>query len=187
MLKRVREQVRAVKQMRRALKPALLLMSFLLVALPAAAVNAKSLSIAVIDPVAALSNTDQAKAMMEQFKKEMGSDAQEALRLEDEIKELIEKAQKDAAIMSAEQAESLNAKAEDKKMEYGYVRKKLQKKQKEGRDQMLKVLGPKLEIAIGALIKEGKYDLILHRQAVLHSISSIDITNEITKKIDAMK
>jgi outer membrane protein len=149
--------------------------------------EAKPLSIAVVDPVEALSQTDQAKAMMEKFKKEMSADTQEALRLEDEIKELIEKGQKDSAIMSAAQVENLGKAAEDKKMEYSFLRKKLQKKQQEGRDEILKTLGPKFEAVMNDIIKKGKYDLILHKQAIFHSASSIDITKTVTEKLNQMK
>ena len=106
------------------------------------AVGAKEFTIAVVDPVAALSETVQAKAMLEQFKKEAEPDAQQARKLEDELKAIIEQSQKDADIMSAAQRDKLQKRLKIKKMDYNFLRQKLQKRQQEGRDRILQALGP---------------------------------------------
>ena len=148
---------------------------------------ANALSVAVVDPVQALSETNEAKGLLSKFRKEAEPDAQQARKLQDELKGLLEKSQKDADIMSATQREKLEKQAEDAQMDYQFIRQKLQKKQQEGREQILDKLGPKFEQVMNQLVKEGKYDLILHRQAVFHSAEALDITAEVSKRINKMK
>lgn len=149
--------------------------------------TAHALTVAVVDPVEALSETKEAKALLSKFRKDAEPDAQQARKLKDELQNLLEKSQKDADIMSASQRNKLEKEAEDKQMDYQFIRQKLKKKQQEGREQILEKLGPKFEGVMTQLVKEGKYDIILHRQAVFHSADSLDITSEVTKRINKMK
>ena len=165
----------------------LLMWTALLTLISGSAIAADKVSIAVVDPVAALSETNQAKSMMDKFRKDAEPEAQKAKKLEDELKAIMEKSQKDLDIMSASQKAKLEKEIEDKRMDYTFIRQKLQKRQKEGRDQILQALGPKFEEAMNNIIKKGQYEIILHKQAVFHSKASIDITAEVTKEINKMK
>ena len=168
----------------RCLFRSLFLMVMLFVA---AASNAFALSVAVVDPVEALSESDEAKKMLARIRKEAEPDTQRVRKLKDELNAILEKSKRDADIMSSEQRSKLEKELEDKQIDYQYVRQKLQKRQKEGRDKILEALGPKFEEAINQLIDEGEYDIILHRQAVFHSSDRFDITPDVTKRINKMK
>ena len=149
--------------------------------------TAQAVSVAVVDPVEALSDTKEAKSMLQRFRDEAKEDAEQAKKLKDELRALMDKSKKNADIMTRAQLEKLEKEAEDKQIDYQFVRQKLQKKQQEGREQILELLGPKFETVLDQLIKEGKYELILHRQAVFHTSESIDITAEVTRRIDQIK
>ena len=152
-----------------------------------AAPNGFALTVAVVDPVDALSDSDEAKTMLAKIRKEAEPDTQRVKKLKDELNAILEKSKRDADIMTSDQRSRLEKELEDKQIDYQYVRQKLQKRQKEGRDRILEALGPKFEEAINQLIKEGKYDIILHKQAVFHSSDTFDITEDITDRINKMK
>ena len=62
--------------------------------------------------------------------------------------------------------------------------KKLQKSQNESQQELLAELGPKLEEAIQAVIKEGDYGLILERRALIFAKPEYDITKKVTEKLN---
>ena len=48
-------------------------------------------------------------------------------------------------------------------------------------------MGPKVEKAMKSIVDEKKYDLILRREAVVWAEDKIDLTDELTKRINAQK
>lgn len=146
-----------------------------------------NLNIAVIDPAEAVSKTDEAKAMMAGFRKEAESELKEVRKLEDELKAIQERSQKDAAIMSPSQREKLEKEFEDKSIDLRFLSKKLQKRQQEIQQEVLRELGPKFETVMKKVIDTGKYDLIIQRQAVLHNKEALDITTEVVEQLNKLK
>jgi len=111
----------------------------------------------------------------------------EILAIEKSIKDLVEKEKRDGAVMSQEQRAKLLKDIEDKKIDYNFMGQKWQKRQQEGQQEILKALGPKFEKVLDAVIQEGKYDIVLAKQAVVYSSASIDITEQVTTKLNALK
>jgi len=148
--------------------------------------QAKDLKIAIADTVAAAMASEEAKVAVEKLRKELSDDESKLLTLQKTIKNLQAKYEKDAAIMSENESRKLKKEVEDHMLDYNFLGKKLQKSSQEGQQEILKNIRPKLEGAIKTLIEKGKYDVILQRQAAIYFDDSIDITDEITKKINAL-
>jgi len=148
---------------------------------------AAELKIAVIDQLAALGKSAAAQSMLEDLKKSLEKEKNEILAIEKSIKDLVEKEKRDGAVMSQEQRAKLLKDIEDKKIDYNFMGQKWQKRQQEGQQEILKALGPKFEKVLDAVIQEGKYDIVLAKQAVVYSSASIDITEQVTTKLNALK
>ena len=52
---------------------------------------------------------------------------------------------------------------------------------------MLSVMEPRLKQAIDKIAAEGKYDLIITRQAVLYAAEQTDVTRQVTQIMNQMK
>jgi outer membrane protein len=148
---------------------------------------AAELKIAVIDQLAALGKSTSAQTMLEDLKKSLEKEKNEILAIEKGIKDLVEKEKRDGAVMSQDQRAKLLKDIEDKKIDYNFMGQKWQKRQQEGQQEILKTLGPKFEKALEAVIKDGKYDIVLAKQAVVFSAATIDITDQVTTKLNALK
>ncbi len=148
---------------------------------------AADLKIAVIDQLAALGKSQQAQAMLEDLKQSLEKEKNEILVIEKSIKDLAEKEKRDGAVMSQDQRAKLLKEIDDKKIDYNFMGQKWQKRQQEGQQDILKALGPKFEKALDLVIKDGKYDIVLARQAVVFSAATIDITAQVTDKLNATK
>lgn len=151
-----------------------------LVALPAIAET----KIAVIDVQAAILGSEQAKERIAELKKQYAPDQNELKSLAEQIQKLQVKLEQDAAVMSESEKKKLGKDIEDKAVDYQFNLKKLQKAQNDSQQELLTDLGPKLEEAIQAVIKEGDYGIILERRALLFAKPDYDITKKVTEKLN---
>jgi len=140
--------------------------------------------IAVIDVQAAILSSEQAKERIAELKKQYAPDQNELKDLAEQIQKLQAKIEQDAAVMSESEKKKLGKDIEDKAVDYQFNLKKLQKSQNESQQELLAELGPKLEEAIQAVIKDGDYGLILERRALIFAKPEYDITKKVTEKLN---
>jgi outer membrane protein len=143
--------------------------------------------IAVVDINAAAMRSDEARLRGEKLKTTFGHDESELIALRNSIQKLEEKRQKDAAVMGAEELRKLEQEINDKKLEMNFKGQKLQQKGKEANQELQQVMGPKVEKAMKSIIDEKKYDVILRREAAIWIDEKYDLTDELTKRINAQK
>ncbi|MEJ2681275.1 MAG: OmpH family outer membrane protein [Gammaproteobacteria bacterium] len=145
---------------------------------------AKDLKVAVLDYGAALLRSDRAQKMADEVKKDLKKEEKRILALESELKTMSEKAERDGPVMSSSQKNDLMKEIEDKKLDYGFLIKKFQKRQKEGRDEIVKALQPDLGGVIESVVKSGGYDLVLERGGVVYVGEAYDITDKVVKALN---
>ena len=148
---------------------------------------AAELRIAVVDINMAALKSDEARLRGEKLKASFNKDESELVALRDSINKLDEKRQKDAAVMGADELRKLEQEINDKKLEMNFKGQKLQQRGKEANQELQQVMGPKVEKAMKSIVDEKKYDLILRREAVIWAEDKHDLTDELTKRINALK
>lgn len=153
----------------------------------AQSVFAQGLSIAVVDFQQAVLGSEQAKERIAEIKKQLAPDQNEIRTLGEQIQSLQAKAEQDDAVMSESEKKKLAKEIEDKMVDYQFLVQKFQKTQNESQQELFGELGPKLQQAIQAVIDEGKYDLVLRRDALVYVNAEVDITKKVTEQLNLIK
>jgi len=143
--------------------------------------------IAVIDPIRAISETSEVKERTSALELDMKKKEAEMIKLRDEIMALEERLKRDGMTMSSEQQKSMSDQRDAKMLDFRSRQQLAQKRMEQDRDEMLSVMEPRLKQAIDKIAKEGKYDLIITRQAVLYAAEQTDVTTQVTQIMNQMK
>jgi outer membrane protein len=145
------------------------------------------IKIAVIDPIGAIAETAEVKTRTGKLEADMKNKEAEMMKLRDEILAIEEKLQKDGLTMSKDQQKSLSDQRDAKMNDFRSRQQLAQKRIESDRNEMLQLMEPRLKLAVDEIAKEGKYDLVLTRQAALFAKEEIDITRKVTQKMNQMK
>ena len=151
----------------------------------AAGAQAADLKIAVVDPMQAISDSAPAKRMLGALEKDLTDERAQLGKLEGQLRTCQQKLGKDAATLAATEVAKLKAECDTKYREYQNLGQSVQKTATERQQAILQEMGPRFQTALGALIKEGGYDVVVQREALLHVKPELDITGKVTAKIDA--
>ncbi|MCB1837165.1 MAG: OmpH family outer membrane protein [Alcanivoracaceae bacterium] len=143
--------------------------------------------IAVIDPIRAISETSEVKERTSALELDMKKKEAEMIKLRDEIMALEERLKRDGMTMSSEQQKSMSDQRDAKMLDFRSRQQLAQKRMEQDRDEMLSVMEPRLKQAIDKIAAEGKYDLIITRQAVLYAAEQTDVTRQVTQIMNQMK
>lgn len=146
--------------------------------------QAKDMKIAVLDYGAAMLKSDRAQKMADSIKKDLQKREAEIRKIEQEIKTLTEKADRDGPVMSDSDKYELSKKVRNKQDEYRGLLERFQKRQKEGRDDIVRALRPKLGSVVEGVVKKGGYDLVLERGGVVYVSEAYDITGDVVEALN---
>jgi outer membrane protein len=142
------------------------------------------LKIAVVNVQRAIGETEEAKAAIAKIEADFGSDQAELRKLNTDINQMQEKFVKDSEVMSDAEKRKLQKEIEDKQMDYQFKANKLQKAVNERQQDIVNQMAPKLEAVLKDIIAREKYDIVLHRQNVLHVDPDLDITAQVTEALN---
>lgn len=145
---------------------------------------AEKIRIAVVDLQGAVTASEEVKTIAEQLKTEFKDEDQKIRNLQTKLRELQEKQKKDGAIMSEAEGRKLMEEGTRLANELKFLTQESQRRL-QGRQQEL--IGPILQRAQGAVeevIKEGGFDIVLRREAVLEYSPDMDITKKVTAKLN---
>lgn len=142
--------------------------------------------IAVVEPLQAIMETNEAKKLIGALQGEMKSTEQELLKLRGEIQKIVDRLEKEKMTMSREDQRKLSDERDAKMLDLRSRSQLAQKRMEEEQQQLLSTLEPKLYTALEQVAQEGKYDLIITRQAVLFARDEHDVTRAVTQKINQM-
>ena len=142
------------------------------------------LKIAVVDIQAAIDASRHVQKINEQLEKEFGPEQTDLKALQKEIMDLQAKYTKDSAIMGESEVRRLQQEIAEKQSRLKFESVELQRKAQMRQQQLSEPLMKIVEEVLAAFEKEGNYDLILHKQAVLTVKDSLDLTKQLTEKLN---
>ena len=145
--------------------------------------------VAVLNMQVAIINTELAQNRLKELRAE-SSYAENRKELESLTKSWQEKLaqlKKDEAVMSVEQRQSEAQKLQEKRADIEHVQRKLQSAEQQLLQSVAKEMQPKMERAVGDVIKAEGIGLLLNQQAVMHMDTSFSITAKVTDKLNQMK
>ena len=141
----------------------------------------------VVDPIGAL---QQAEEFQDRFGKLEASleDEQSRLdRLGSEVEKLRGRLEKEGMTMSEDERSQLQTQGQQKMIELQNLRQSAQRKLNKGQQEILQVMEPKLKQAVEPVAERENLDMVLNAQAVVYVKSDMDITEAVTKQLNAMK
>ncbi|MBL4866938.1 MAG: OmpH family outer membrane protein [Pseudomonadales bacterium] len=140
--------------------------------------------IAVVEPLEAIANSDQGQAEQDKMKAVLSKEESKGIAMQQELKSLMERYQKDSAVMSAESVRDLENNIEEKQMDIKFLSQKLQKRVQDSSKEIINRLRPGFQQALKNVVESEKFDIIIQRQVVLDLGTSIDITTMVTEEMN---
>ena len=162
---------------------AILAISVLALTTPVALAEVK---IAVVDVQTAILQSEEAKRLMAQIQTEFKTKEDEIRAIQSEAAGMLERAQKDAEVMTESEKRKLQQQIESKNNDFVYLRQKLQREIEERQKELFTGIDAKVQKAIEDLVLEEDYDLILPRQAALYDGDLYNITRKVTERLNAI-
>jgi outer membrane protein len=143
--------------------------------------------IAVVDIQRAILETDSAKLRLDGLREDASyvENKKELEVIQQAGQDLLEKLQKDGAVMSADQKAAQQGKLKEKQADLKHVAGKLQAAEQQLARQILVEMEAGARTAISGVIKDEGIGLLLDAQSALHADTSYDITAKITQKLNA--
>ncbi len=152
-----------------------------LVGAPAALAQLK---IAVIHTERAISQSEEAKALLAEVEADLEKERETITALATEIRELRERIATDSDVIAPTELRRVQEELEDKSLEYEYQVGRLQKEVQDRRTELLEVMAPKVEAVLKDLIELEGYDFIMERGGLRYVNSKHDITRRVTEKLN---
>ena len=143
--------------------------------------------IAVVNVQEAIKRSESAKLWIKKFESEHASEQADLRLLESEFNAMQERYKKDEAILSDEEKRKTTKAMKEKVEEFQFRNQKLQKEYKSSFQEFMKTMGPKVNKALGHLMEENSYDMIIHRDAVLGVAPKFDITGKVIEQLNKEK
>ncbi|MBF7729708.1 OmpH family outer membrane protein [Pseudomonas sp. N040] len=153
----------------------LVLLGIALVAMPAFA----EMKIAVLNYQMALLESNAAKKYTVDAEKKFGPQLTRLKKLETDAKGIQDKLVKGGDKMAQADRERLELEFKQKARDFQFQSKELNEAKAIADREMLKNLKPKLDKAVEQVLKEGAYDLVLERGAVVDVKPQYDITRKV--------
>jgi len=156
------------------------------ISLLSATAMAQDAKIGVINLEQALFTSEAARSVQQEIEAEFSSDVERAQSLQQELVALQEKFQQDEAIMSESEIRQINADAQEKQLQLQLISERLQQATQEKNQQFVESMRQTLTEAITDVVAEGGYDLILNAASVAYAAPVLDITPQVTAKINEL-
>jgi|GEM_PF-396560 len=147
---------------------------------------AQSPTIGVIDLEQALFGSQAAQELEASTRSQFGDDEQRLERLNTELREIIERAQRDESILSEADMRSMNSDAEEKQAQMQVIAERLQNAWQQRQQAFVEQMRQSLGQAIEAVVEEGGYDVVLNAESVAYFDNAYNITALVTAKLNEM-
>lgn len=152
----------------------------LLAATPALA----EMKVAVLNYQMALLESDAAKKYAVDAEKKFGPQLNRLKGLEPDAKRIQDRLVKDGEKMQQAERERLELEFKQKARDFQFQSKELNEAKALADRDMLQQLKPKLDKAVEEVIKQGNYDLVLERGAVVDVKPQFDITRKVIERMN---
>ncbi len=161
----------------------LVLVAAVMVATPAFA----EMKIAVMNYQMALLESDAAKKYAVDAEKTFGPQLNKLKQLEADAKRIQDRLVKDGEKMQQAERERLELEFKQKARDFQFQSKELNDAKAVSDRDMLKQLKPKLDKAVEEVIKQGNYDLVLERGAVVDVKPQYEITRQVIQRMNSLR
>ena len=140
--------------------------------------------VAVVEPMEAIGASNLGKAELEKLQTEFSKEESKGMAMQQELKGLVEKHQKDSAVMSADAVRGLKEKIEEKQMDIKFLSQKLQKRFQDSQKAIVDKLGPNFKQALKNVTEREGFDIVIQRQVVLELGNGMDITSMVVDEMN---
>lgn len=140
---------------------------------------------AVVDVQKAAADTTYMKSQMASLEAAIKPQQQTYERLSKELNALRQKAQTDGRVMKPEDVRKLEQDYNTKLNEFNSASAGMQKRAQDTLATINRTLAPKIEQATEELRKAGGYSAVFNRNAVVSLDPAIDLTSQVTQKVNA--
>ncbi|KKO11909.1 hypothetical protein LCGC14_0014130 [marine sediment metagenome] len=147
---------------------------------------AQAPTIGIIDLEQALFGSEAAQELEANTRSEFGADEQRLERLNTELREIIERAQRDESILSEAEMRDMNSDAEEKQAQMQVIAERLQGAWQQRQQAFVERMRQSLGQAIEAVVEEGGYDVVLNAESVAYFDNAYNITTLVTAKLNEM-
>lgn len=145
------------------------------------------MKIAVMNYQMALLESDSAKRYAVDAEKKFGPQLTKLKSLESGAKTIQDKLVKGGDKMQQGERERLELEFKQKARDFQFQSKELNEAKAIADREMLKQLKPKLDKAVEEVIKQGNYDLVLERGAVVDVKPQYDITRQVIERMNQQR
>lgn len=159
------------------------LMAAALLSMPAFA----EMKVAVLNYQMALLESDAAKKYAVDAEKKFGPQLDRLKTLESDAKRIQERLMKEGEKLQTSERERLELEFKQKARDFQFQSKELNEAKAIADRDMLKQLKPKLDKAVEEVIKQGNYDLVLERGAVVDVKPQFDITKQVIERMNKLR
>jgi len=143
--------------------------------------------VAVIDPIAALQNAGEVKARIKRMESSFEGEAARLRKMGEEIQRIDERLQREGMTMQTEDRNRLTDQRDAKALEAQSLQQILQRRVKSDQQTLMEDMEPKLIKAIEAVAKEKEVDVVITSQATIYVAPGLDITADVTARINDMQ
>lgn len=161
----------------------LVLFTAALIAMPAFA----QMKVAVLNYQMALLESDAAKRYAVDAEKKFGPQLNKLKTLESDAKRIQDRMVKDGEKMQQAERERLELEFKQKARDFQFQSKELNEAKALADREMLQKLKPNLDKAVEEVIKQGNFDLVLERGAVIDVKPQYDITRQVIERMNQMR
>ena len=148
------------------------------------AVQVAQLNVAVVNTVQAIQQSEEATAFTEQLQQELAPEQTELQGLQQEINDLRQRVQDEGDVMSADEQRRVAREIENKQIDLEFRAQKLQKDVQDRQQELIQVMGPKVQAIVNDLVEVERYDLVFERSNVGYVNPRHDITAKVTEKLN---
>ncbi len=152
-------------------------------ALLGAPLAAQAENIAVVDMGAVFEQLPQREQISKELKAEFGDRMSEVQKMQEEMRSLMEKQQRDGALMNDTQKTELVRKMDALKSQYQLKGKALDEDLRRRQGEEQNKLLAKVQKAISTIAEKEKYDFVLQRGAVIYVKPNADISAKVVEAL----
>lgn len=140
--------------------------------------------IAVVDPMQALMEADEVRERNAQLEESVERDGMRLRELRNQIGRIEERLQREGMTMAAQERNQLEDQRDAKGLEFQSLQQRVKRRVDSDRQALLEDMEPKLLRAIEAVVEEKEIDIVLNAQAVVFIKPDMDITSQVTQRLN---
>lgn len=144
---------------------------------------AEASKVGIVDLQKIMQTSPQMKTISQKLEKQFKARRDNLVAMEADIKKDMEKFQRDNAVMSDAQKKEMQNKIMSSRQKFEMEGQKYQQELSTAHNKEMEGLYSKVRTAIAKVAENGKYELIIQKDAAPYSASTMDVTDQVMKAI----